>query len=191
MAYVKNVLKYLKGVKENRLIMRKSSSFDLIGYADASDGTDAEDFKSRSGWAVMLGGNLLFWRSIVQELQAHSTHESEYMAIDDCVRDMMKVINVVTELRLDNLLDKPILYSDNSSAVKLTSPERTKDPSRSILKRFHYIKELVNNGVLTVKQIKSEDQPADILTKVLPSPALRRHLAKFGIGPSLASLQTN
>ena len=134
-------------------------------------------------------GPVLFPWAIL--LQAHSTHESEYMAIDDCVRDMMKVINVVTELRLDNLLDKPILYSDNSSAVKLTSPERTKDPSRSILKRFHYIKELVNNGVLTVKQIKSEDQPADILTKVLPSPALRRHLAKFGIGPSLASLQTN
>ena len=43
------------------------------------------------------------------------------MEIDDCVRDIIKLINVATEIRLDNLLDKPVLYSDNSSAVKLTN----------------------------------------------------------------------
>ena len=60
------------------------------------------------------------------------------------------------------------MYVDNQSAIAIarssTSIERTKHIKAKYLK----VQELVNNEVFELKYIESQNQTADMLTKVLP-----------------------
>ncbi len=41
--------------------------------------------------------------------------------------------------------------------------------------RHHHVREMIENGEIVIKHIKSKDQPADVLTKNLPMAAFEKH----------------
>jgi hypothetical protein len=47
---------------------------------------------------------------------------------------------------------------------------------------YHITREALANGTLQLKYIRTEDMTADILTKVLPIEAHRRHMKNMGLG---------
>ena len=53
------------------------------------------------------------------------------------------------------------------SAIELSKNPVHHDRSKHIDTRFHFIRECVENGVVSVEHVRTEDQLADILTKVL------------------------
>ena len=59
------------------------------------------------------------------------------------------------------------LLVDNMSAIELSKNPVHHDRSKHINTRFHFIRECVENGVVSVEHVRTEDQLADILTKPL------------------------
>jgi len=59
------------------------------------------------------------------------------------------------------------LLVDNMSAIELSKNPVHHDRSKHIDIRFHFIRECVENGVVSVEHVRTEDQLADILTKPL------------------------
>jgi len=60
------------------------------------------------------------------------------------------------------------LYEDNQSCIQLSQNPGHHRRTKHIDIRHHYIQEKVEEGVVTLKYITSENQQADILTKGLP-----------------------
>jgi len=86
----KRVLRYLKATKDMGIVYRRSpetggvSQEDHVtpwGYCDTNYTEDSRDRKSTSGFAFMLAGGPVAWKSKKQASVALSTTEAEYYAL--------------------------------------------------------------------------------------------------------------
>jgi hypothetical protein len=59
------------------------------------------------------------------------------------------------------------IFCDNNSAIQLSKNHVFHKKSKHIDTRFHFIRELVNNGDISLQFCGSRDQLADIFTKPL------------------------
>ena len=60
-----------------------------------------------------------------------------------------------------------MIYCDNSSAIALSNNSVFHKRTKHIDTKFHYIRELVNNGEIVLQHCKTEEQYTNILTKPL------------------------
>ena len=60
-----------------------------------------------------------------------------------------------------------VIYCDNNSAIALSKKNLFHKRTKHIDDKFHYIRELVNNGEIILKHCKTQEQFADVLTKPL------------------------
>ena len=60
-----------------------------------------------------------------------------------------------------------MIFCDNSSAIALSKNSVFHKRTKHIDTRFHYIRELVNNGEIVLEHCRTHEQVADILTKPL------------------------
>ena len=90
----------------------------------------------------------------------------------------MALRNILNELTISNktILNEPILiYEDNESTIKIALQNCSKNRTRYILTKVHYIRELQQNGTILLKHISTNFQTADALTKALPGPLFNQH----------------
>ena len=59
------------------------------------------------------------------------------------------------------------IYFDNSSAIDLSKNSVFHKRTKHIDAKFHFIRELVNNGEIVLQHCRTEEQFVDILTKPL------------------------
>ena len=67
------------------------------------------------------------------------------------------------------------MYENNEGAKALAENPQGFHRSKHIDVRFHFLRELVRLGQVTIHSVASAEQRADILTKPLGREAFRRH----------------
>ena len=72
----------------------------LEGYSDASWITSASDNKSTSGWIFTVAGGAISWASKKQTCIAHSTMESEFIALAAAGKEAEWLRNLLLEIEL-------------------------------------------------------------------------------------------
>ena len=169
---IKRIFRYLKGTIETGITYSSpSSNFELIGYCDADYAADVDTRKSTSGFVVTLSGSPVSWASRLQRSVAQSTTEAEYVAIADCVKDILWYKQLLSEFRIE--IESPIkIMSDNQGAIKLTKNSIFHKRTKHIDVRFHFIRDHQEKGEIKISYIPTDKQPADMLTKCLCSPSL-------------------
>jgi len=92
-----------------------------------------------------------------------------------CVTEMLFILNLLREMMIQ--INTPmIIYEDNQGAIFLANNKTTGQQTKHIDVRYHFICELIDNGELEIKYIRSEENRADLLTKNLGE----EKLTKFG-----------
>ena len=124
------------------------------------------NWKSTSGYAFKYGSSLISWASRKQPVVTLSSAEAEYVAATSASCQAVWLRRLMNDLSPKKLEPTPI-YCDNSSAITLSKNQVFNKKSKHIDIRYHFIRELVNEDVITVKFCKSADQQADIFTKPL------------------------
>ena len=74
--------------------------------------------RSTSGYVIKLGSSLISWGSQKQNCVVFSTTESEFIAACAGVQEMIWIKRLVENL-MKFKIERPILYVDNESAIKL------------------------------------------------------------------------
>lgn len=120
---------------------------------------------STTGFVIMLGKSPIIWGSQRQKCVALSTTESEYVAAGQTVKEIIWVSKFVKEIDLQS--EKPILYIDNQSAIKLIKNPEFHKRTKHVDIKYHFICQNYANKVFELQYICSEKQLADILTKPL------------------------
>ncbi|CAH1441502.1 unnamed protein product [Lactuca virosa] len=179
---VKNILKYLRRTKELFLILGGSDDFRVRGYSDASFQTDRDNYRSQSGWVFTLNRGDVTWKSVKHETVADSTCESEYIAASEASKEAIWLKNFIGDLGVLPAIKEPMeIFCNNEGAVALTKEPRDHGRSIHIDRKYHVIRHRVEQGLLVVKRVLSEENPADPLTKGLSRVKHLQHARSIGL----------
>jgi hypothetical protein len=73
------------------------------------------------------------------------------------------------------------LYCDNQPALKLAQDDNYRARTKHIDLRYHFIRQVVANDVLSLVYCPTDDMVADILTKALPRWKVKAHSTTLGL----------
>ena len=67
------------------------------------------------------------------------------------------------------------VFEDNSGAIEMATVHKVRPRTKHLNVRLHHFRSYVDSGQISIHPIRTEDQPADILTKPVNVETLRRH----------------
>jgi hypothetical protein len=104
---------------------------------------------------------------------ATSSNKAEYITISKASREAYWIREIMKDLRLFNKSTTPSIkiYMDNKGAINLTTSDMQTKRSKHINIRYHYTRDMVDQGIIQIKQIPTADMVADSYTKPLGSEA--------------------
>lgn len=178
---VKRIFKYLVGTS-NVGIMYSSggSESHLIGFSDADYARDLETRRSVSGYAFNMANGIVTWSSQRQKLVTLSTTEAEYVAAAAAAKEATWLRKLLSDIGYQS--DIPTcLFVDNQSSIRLIKNPVFHKRTKHIDIRYHYIREQVENGEISVEYISTDLQRADIFTKPLPYERLHTLCESLGL----------
>ena len=177
------LLGYLKKTKNLGLFYTGFPSV-LEGYTDASWITSTGDNKSTSGWIFTLGGGAISWASKKQTCITHSTMESEFIALAAAGKEAEWLRNMLLDIKL---WPKPMpaisLRCDSQATMSRAYSNVYNGKSRHISLRHEYVRQLINDGIITIVYVRSSDNLADPLTKAMTREMVRSTSVGMGLKP--------
>jgi hypothetical protein len=179
---IKNILKYLKRTKDLILIYDGEEHLTVTGYCDANFQTDCDDSKSQTGYMYMLNGRAVCWKSSKQDSMGDSTMEAEYMAACETGKMRVWIQEFIDELSVvPSVIDLVELYCDNTGAITNVKDHRSSKWTMHIKHKYYVIRELIENGNITMCKVGTESNIDDPLTKPLSLVKHERHVGAMGI----------
>ncbi|GKV48172.1 hypothetical protein SLEP1_g54998 [Rubroshorea leprosula] len=176
----KRILKYLQGTAEYGLFYKNGEKSELFGFTDSDFARDLDDRKSTSGYVFIMGTAAISWTSRKQSIVTLSTTEAEFVAATTCACQAIWLRKVLEELQVKQ--EGPMLiFCDNSSTIKLSKNLVLHGRCKHMDVRFHFLRDLTNEGVIDLVYYRTEDQIADIFTKPLKLSAFRRQRELLGV----------
>ena len=124
-----------------------------------------------TGYIFTLAGGAISWAARRQTIVAISTAEAEYGVGAEKAMGAMGLHNILVEALL-NVKFQVNITIDNQAAIILSTDPTYSRRTRHIELKWHYIRELIKKGK-TLRKVASEENPADMLTKALPSRRLQ------------------
>jgi hypothetical protein len=174
-----HVCRYLIGTREYCLVYDGESGAGLIAYSDSDWASDPNTRRSQSGYFLMLAGGIVSWTSHAQKTIALSSTEAEYMSISDCSRQVKWVKTLLSEIGYK--LGPIPICGDNQGSIFIASNPVTEKRSKHIDIRYHFIREVVEDGYVDVTFIDGAENPADMLTKNLGRIKFDKFRAQLGL----------
>jgi len=180
MEAVFRILRYLKASPEKGLMFRKYNHLNIDGYTDADWAGNIIDRKSTSGYFTFVGGNLVTWRSKKQKVMALSNAEAEFRGMAKGLCELLWLRELVEEIGYSS---SPLmrLFYDNKAAIQIAQNPVQHDRTKHVEIDQYFIKEKLEVKIVQFPFVKSENQLADILTKVVSSKVFHNSLDKLGI----------
>ena len=173
----KRILRYLKRTAHYTLKLSATgddAETDLKCFVDASHADDSDTRRSRCGWVIMHGGNLVAWKTTLQKRVALSTAEAEYRAATLATKVVVWMRRLLGEVGFPQTSPTP-MYEDNEACVKMVENPIVSKRNKHIELDCHYIRQEYKLGSIRMVRVGTTDQRADLMTKNLPRPAFVRH----------------
>ena len=187
----KRVLQYLAWTGDYSLTMdvQGGSEIGISCFTDADYANDPDDRKSVSGYVTMVDGNVISYGSRKQEINAQSTTESEYVAMNEGLKDVLWLVGLCKELKWQHTV--PVLVGDNTGCISLTARPGKHSKTKHIENKYHMIRHLVEKDLIRTRHVRTDDMIADIMTKPLTRPKFEhfRDLLKVLPRQSIGSAQ--
>ncbi|KAK8609984.1 hypothetical protein V6N13_093394 [Hibiscus sabdariffa] len=168
--------------KDVFLVYGGEEELRIKGYTDASFKTDKDDSRSQSGFVFCLNGGVVSWKSLKQDTVVDSTTEAQYIAASEAAKEAVWIKKFITELGvIPSISDVVDLYCDNNGAIAQAKEPRSHQRSKHILRRFHLICEIIDQGDVEICKVHTDKNITDPLTKPLEQQKHDRHTELLGI----------
>lgn len=111
---------------------------------------------------------------------ALSTAEVEYVSASEATAQAIWLRFVLDDFG-EMQADATPLFCDNMSAISMAKNPVFHQKTRHINRRYHFIRESMNEGLINMKFCPSEEQLADIFTKALPKERFNQLRLNLGV----------
>jgi hypothetical protein len=137
-----------------------------IGMVDASNKPDPVDGKCQFGYLIMwMGAAVMDFSKKLRHVGLSSEH-NEYMAMHFAHQGLVWFRQLLEELGLDELIDRPtVMFADNRPANILSQEDIVTMGNQYMYLPYHYNKEVQEEGFSKVMWVHSPDNISDLLTK--------------------------
>jgi hypothetical protein len=156
----------------------RGKEIDLRMYVDSDHAGDQLNRRSRTGYIIYVQKAPVIWHSKKQTRVETSVFGAEFCAM---TQGMERLRGLRYKLRMMGVpISGPsFVYGDNMSVIHNTQrPEsRLNKKSNSIC--YHACREAVAGGEARTGHVRSEMNPADICTKIIPGGIKRKSLTKM------------
>lgn len=161
-----HLLMYLNGTRLLGLVFREGK-MTVSGYIDAAYIVH-DDCKSHTGACIHSteGSGSILSKSTKQKVTADSSCAAEIIGLNTYARHVAWYGRLLRAL--GESIDEAVVYQDNESTIHLaTNGPTQRGKSKWMDVRYFAVKELVEQKVIKLRFVRSEDNIADILTKPL------------------------
>ena len=179
---LKRILRYLCGTQSYcityKVVSKKVDFFS--GYADAAY-ANADKGQSTTGYVFLAGEGAITWSSKKQISTALSSTQVEYVVLSKAACKACWLRNLYTELGLLKE-DMPMtIKGDNDGSIAMARNPQFHKQMKHIAVQWHWIRELVQDGTISVDTCHNPDQTTDILMKALLCPKHAKHVEEMGL----------
>jgi hypothetical protein len=174
------VIRYLKSNPGYGLLFPRNAEIQLLGYVDANWAGCIDTWKSTSGYCFFIGTSLISWRAKKQHTIARSSSEGEYRSLASAVCELQWLLYLLHDLNV-TCSRQPVLYCDSQSAIHIASNPVFHERTKHLEIDCHLIREKLQQGVLKLLPISTNEQLADFLAKALSSPKVGYFIYKLNM----------
>lgn len=113
------------------------------------------------------------WKASLQRVVALSTTKAEYAAATEGFKEALWLKGMLEEMKM--------VDSNNQSALFLMKNPAYHERTKLVDVKMHFVKDIITKGEACVIKVASEENPADALTKNLPTAKLQYFLKLIGM----------
>ena len=179
---LKCIFRYLQATTNHQLILgcNATSVPTLLSYANSNWASDVNNCKSTSGYIFTLRGSTVSWSSKKQPTVTLSSTKAKYITSAHATKEATWLRLLLSELRQD-MSSPTTLHVNNQSTIAITRNLEFHDHTKHIDVCYHYIHQVVNNGMVCHIYTPTQEQVADILTKGLPPASHIKFMGAMGV----------
>ncbi|KAE8661311.1 hypothetical protein F3Y22_tig00113726pilonHSYRG00149 [Hibiscus syriacus] len=137
----------------------------VVGYCDSDYTGDLDKRRSTTGYVFTFVKAPVSWKSTLQSTVALSTTEAEYMAVTEAVNEAIWLQGLLGELGIEQKHIK--VHCDSQSTIHLAKNQVYHARTKHIDVRYHFVREILEEGRVIIQKIRTTENPADMLTKVV------------------------
>ncbi|RVW78659.1 Cytochrome P450 89A2 [Vitis vinifera] len=134
----KKVMRYFQETKYYKLMYRRTSNLEVVGYSDSNFVGCVDSRKSTSGYIFILADGAISWRSVKQTLIATSTMEAEFISCFEATSHGDIRLKVWT--KWENVISYMLTYAHHSEVVQHLTTSSTRSRVRYVI--HHLIREI-------------------------------------------------
>jgi len=155
----------------------------LLCFVDAAHANDLRNRRSTTGYAILLSGGAVSYRTKTQSITATSSTEAEFLAAVLAAKHVKYLRAILLELGFKQF-GPTTIYEDNQSAIKMINARVPTERSRHIDIQHFALQDWKDNGDIVMEYIPGILNPSDDLTKplgwVLHARHARRIMGHYG-----------
>jgi hypothetical protein len=172
----KKVMAYLLGSASKGIRLKGIGPLKI--FVDA--GEEKLEHKATSGVVAMLGSSPISWSSRKQDVTTLSSTEAEYLALTEGTQLALWMQRILEDMGVRGGRT-PMLLVDNAGAARLAENPEHHRRTKHIRRRHHFVREAVQAGEIEVTWVKGQENPADMLSKVVSVYRIEELAGKIGV----------
>ena len=152
----------------------------LYIYVDAAYGVHT-DGRSQTGYYICIGKDsapIFSYASAQRDCVSTGSMEAEYVGLTAACKKCLIFRALLSELGFPQP-GPTTCFEDNKSAINLANAPEITRHSRHIFVRHHYIRDLVQQGLIVIEYLPTTSMTADLLTKPLAVGLFHRFRSKL------------
>ena len=146
----------------------------LVGFADTDWAAYRCTRNAITGGVMMLAGGAVGYRTKYQHFIAHSTTDAEWVSACDIGKMSLYFRSLLDDLGIPQY-DATIIYEDNRGALFMANAQQASSRTRHIDIREFALVQWVEQDLLLLAAIQTNDNCSDALTKALAKQLFYRH----------------
>ena len=174
------VVRYLKGTWNLKLTLGGHKPIELVGLTNLDWANCLDTRRSVGGYGFTLGSGLISWNACKQKMVATSSCEAEYTAAFEAAKESIWLRSLLTSIGFHQNSPSTILC-DNNTTINLSEDLSLHQRVKHINIKYHFLRERVNMGEITLKYINTNDNLADIFTKAIEHQCFSRLCNLLGL----------
>ena len=153
----------------------------LVEYIDADYAETIDGRRSIDDYAFFLSKDPISWSFKRQDLVIQSSCESEYVALSEADKEAIWLKQLLHQLETISKKMPTVVWADNQEAIALAENPEFHRRIKHIDAKYHWIREAVADGKISLKYLPINKMIADGLTKPLNAKKFAVFLSMMGM----------